>query len=138
MRYEPELKLALQAAERAAARILELYADFVAIPDARADVTTRADRDSQEIILLALREQFPDDAYCAEEKTPTLADCKREGPRTWIVDPIDGTRGFAQKNGEFSIMIALAVGGASVLGVVHEPAASRVTYAVRGEGCWKR
>jgi 3'(2'), 5'-bisphosphate nucleotidase len=138
MLYEPELKLALLAADRAAATVLGLYEGFVAIPDARADISTRADRDSQEIILQALREQFPDDAYCAEEQTPTLAACRREGARIWVIDPIDGTRGFAQKNGEFSVMIGLAVDGAAVLGVVHEPVPGRVTYAVRGEGCWRR
>src|SRR5262245_42799845 len=138
MPYDQELQLALAAAARASARILELYAGFVPIPDARADISTRADRDSQEIILQALREQVPDDAYCAEEQTPTLAACRREGPRVWVIDPIDGTRGFAQKNGEFPVMIGLAVDGVAVLGVVHEPVPGRVTYAVRGEGCWRR
>jgi 3'(2'), 5'-bisphosphate nucleotidase len=138
MQYDAELKQALRAAELATARILELYEGFVAIPDARADITTRADKEAQEIILQTLRERFPADAYCAEEQTPTLAACAREGPRTWVIDPIDGTRGFAQKNGEFSVMIALAAGGASIVGVVQEPVADRVTYAVRGRGCWRR
>src|SRR5439155_123979 len=76
-------------------------------PDARADITTEVDRQSQEAILGSLRRRFPGDALCAEEETPTLAAAARSGPRVWVVDPIDGTRGFAQKNGEFSVMIAL-------------------------------
>jgi 3'(2'), 5'-bisphosphate nucleotidase len=56
----------------------------------------------------------------------------------WVVDPIDGTRGFAQKNGEFSVMIALVEGGRIAVGVVEEPALGRLTYAVRGGGCWRR
>jgi 3'(2'), 5'-bisphosphate nucleotidase len=138
MRYERELEIALEAAGVAGERILELYEPFVAIPDARADITTEADRDSQELILQTLRRHFASDAYCAEEQTPTLAACARSGERTWVIDPIDGTRGFAQKNGEFSIMIGLLDHGEMALGVVMEPATRRLTYAVRGEGCWRR
>lgn len=138
MRYDRELAVALDAAKQAAGRILELYATFRAIPDARADITTQADRDSQELILQAIRQQFPDDALCAEEATATLAAAPGAGPRVWVVDPIDGTRGFAQKNGEFSVMIALVEEGRVAVGVVLEPAAGRLTYAVRGGGCWSR
>jgi 3'(2'), 5'-bisphosphate nucleotidase len=88
------------------------------------------------LILQFLTEHFPDDALCAEEKTATLAQAKRTGERVWIVDPIDGTRGFAMKNGEFSVMIGLTVGAKVVVGVVLEPALNRVTYACEGGGCW--
>ncbi|MFO0876999.1 MAG: 3'(2'),5'-bisphosphate nucleotidase CysQ [Gemmataceae bacterium] len=137
-KYQIELDAALQAAARAAEHVLQLYHAFEAIPDARADITTQADRDAQEIILQHLRKQFPTDAFCAEEATPTLAASPRQGPRVWVVDPIDGTRGFAQKNGEFSIMIGLIEHDQVVVGVVLEPANQRLTYAVRGGGCWKK
>jgi 3'(2'), 5'-bisphosphate nucleotidase len=55
-----------------------------------------------------------------------------------VVDPIDGTRGFARKTGQFSVMIGLLVGGEPVVGVVHEPAQDRFTFAQRGGGCWAR
>jgi 3'(2'), 5'-bisphosphate nucleotidase len=55
-----------------------------------------------------------------------------------VVDPIDGTRGFAKKNGEFSVMIGLVADGRPVVGVVHEPVPDRYTYAVQGAGCWCR
>lgn len=138
MAYEKELQAALASANEAGAKILELYSVFEAIPDARADITTQADRDSQEIILQSLRRAFPDDALCAEEATPTLALAPRTGTRVWVVDPIDGTRGFAQKNGEFSVMIALVEQGQVVVGVVLEPAVGRVTYATKGGGCWSK
>jgi 3'(2'), 5'-bisphosphate nucleotidase len=137
MPYEVELQIALEAARRASRRILELYEPFVAIPDARADISTEADRDSQELILQTLRGRFPGDAFCAEEQTPTLAACARSGERLWIIDPIDGSRGFAQKNGQFSVMVALVEKGEMALGVVLEPAQARLTYAVRGTGCWR-
>lgn len=55
----------------------------------------------------------------------------------WIIDPIDGTRGFVTKNGEFSVMIALCVDGVPVVGVVAEPAKNIVTWATQGGGCWQ-
>jgi 3'(2'), 5'-bisphosphate nucleotidase len=60
-----------------------------------------------------------------------------QGPRLWVVDPIDGTRGFAKKNGEFSVMVGFVADGLLALGVVLEPAPRRLTYAVRGGGCWR-
>jgi 3'(2'), 5'-bisphosphate nucleotidase len=136
--YLPELEAALGAAREAGRAISAAYAEFVAIPDARADISTDTDRQSQEIILGLLHRRFPGDALCAEEATPTLGAAPRTGPRLWIVDPIDGTRGFAKKNGEFSVMIGFVEDGATAVGVVLEPAAARLTYAVRGGGCWRQ
>jgi 3'(2'), 5'-bisphosphate nucleotidase len=137
MNYQDELAAARTAADKAAAVILDLYSRFEAIADAPASITTAADRESQEIILQSLRTAFPADAFRAEEATPTLAAASTEGPRLWIIDPIDGTRGFARKNGEFSVMIGLAAEGEPVVGVVLEPAAEICTYAIKGGGCWR-
>jgi 3'(2'), 5'-bisphosphate nucleotidase len=138
MNHQPELKAALAAARQAGALILEHYERFERIPDARADISTAADRESQEIILTHLHTVFPDDALCAEEATSSLTGVAGTGSRLWIVDPIDGTRGFAKKNGEFSVMIGFVDQGALAVGVVLEPALGRVTYAVRGGGCWSQ
>jgi 3'(2'), 5'-bisphosphate nucleotidase len=137
MPYQQELVAALAAARLAGALILEAYSSFTAIPDAKADITTDADRAAQEAILGEIRRRFPDDALCAEEQTPTLTDAAHEGPRLWVVDPIDGTRGFAQKNGEFSVMVGFVDRGRVAVGVVYEPAHDRMTQAVRGGGCWR-
>lgn len=138
MSFDRELAAALEAVAIATVRISADYAAFVAIPDAPASISTETDRASQELILTYLHQQFPDDALCAEEATPTLAAAKRTGSRIWIVDPIDGTRGFAMKNGEFSVMVGFMVDGQVVVGVVGEPAVDRITYAQRGGGCWVR
>jgi 3'(2'), 5'-bisphosphate nucleotidase len=138
MPYAIEVQAALEAAKRAGRKLKEMYIDFRAIPNAPADISTEADRSSQEIILSYLRQQFPGDAFCAEEETPALTGVPRLGPRLWIVDPIDGTRGFARKNGEFSVMIGFVEQGRPVVGVVLEPAKDRVTYASLGDGCWRR
>lgn len=136
--HERELTVGLEAAHRASEAILEAYRRFQAIPDAPASISTEADRESQETILRHVHAHFPADALCAEEETPTLANAAHAGARLWIVDPIDGTRGFARKNGEFSVMIAFAVENEPAVGVVCEPARARLTYAVRGGGCWQR
>src|SRR6516162_7515510 len=138
MPYQAELQAAFDAAQLAGQKLRELYERFKAIPNAPADISTEADRQSQEIILKLIREKFPGDALCAEEETPSLAGVPRIGPRLWIVDPIDGTRGFARKNGEFSVMIGFVHDKRPVVGVVLEPAKERLTYAVAGRGCWRR
>lgn len=138
MAYEKECEVALEAGRRAGEAILELYADFVPIPDAHQSISTEADRKSQEIIQAYLHEKFPSDAFSGEEQTPALASVARTGTRLWIVDPIDGTRGFAKKTGEFSVMIAFVHNDRVAVGLVLEPALERITWAVRGGGCWRR
>jgi 3'(2'), 5'-bisphosphate nucleotidase len=138
MTYQHELAVALEAVQQAERAILEEYARFQVIANAPADISTDADRLSQDLILKHLQEAFPDDALCAEETTEDFADVPQTGSRVWIVDPIDGTRGFARKNGEFSIMVALVEQGLMALGVVSEPAKNRLTYAVQGGSCWKQ
>ncbi len=136
--YQNELTVALETVFLAGQRVMEEYARFEVIRNAPADISTEADRLSQQVILEHLHAAFPNDALCAEEATDLLSQVPQIGPRLWIVDPIDGTRGFARKNDEFSIMIALVEEGQIALGVVFEPAKGRLTYATRGGGCWKR
>src|SRR5262245_8313180 len=120
MAYEHELSVALEAVHQAARAVMDEYARFQAIANAPADISTEADRLSQDLILKRLHSAFPDDALCAEETTDSFKDVPQTGLRVWIVDPIDGTRGFARKNGEFSIMVALVEQGRMALGVVSE------------------
>jgi 3'(2'), 5'-bisphosphate nucleotidase len=136
--YQHEFDVALGAIRLAGSRVMEEYARFQAIANAPADISTHADRLSQVLILEHLHSAFPHDALCAEETTEHLAQVPQIGSRVWIVDPIDGTRGFARKNDEFSIMIALVEEGQIALGVVFEPARGHLTYAASGGGCWKR
>jgi 3'(2'), 5'-bisphosphate nucleotidase len=138
MAHERELEAALEAARQAGRVILDAYRQFQAIPDAPIDISTEADRQAQEIILGYLKNRFCGDALCAEEQTAALEGTSSTGARSWVVDPIDGTRGFARKNGEFSVMIAFVEKGQLAAGVVLEPAKGRCTYAARGGGCWRQ
>ena len=131
-----DLTIGLDAVEAACAYLMDAYSRFEVIADAPANITTECDRRAQEIILTHLHDAFPDDALCAEEQTTKLA--PETGKRIWIVDPIDGTRGFARKNGEFSVMVALCEEGNLEVGIVAQPALRRLTYATCGQGCWRK
>jgi 3'(2'), 5'-bisphosphate nucleotidase len=134
--FATELGAAREAAARASEYLRHEYDAFTAIPDAPVTISTHADRASQELILAFLHTRFPNDALCAEESTPAFDAVPKSGPRTWVVDPIDGTRGFAKKVGQFSAMIGLLVNGVPVVGAVAEPAQNRFTFASLGGGCW--
>ncbi len=136
MNWKAELDAALSAASRATAYVLKEYAAFVPIPDAPANISTHADKAAQDQIVGELLARFPTDAICAEEPSPTFAGVPRSGPRCWVIDPIDGTRGFATKNDEFAVMIGFTAGGQPVVGVVIEPVIGRTTFAAAGSGCW--
>ena len=138
MTLADELAAALDAAARAGELIRREYEAFAAIPDAPSNISTHVDKASQELILDFLHERFPADALCAEEATPALANVPHHGRRVWVVDPIDGTRGFARKTGQFSVMIGLLIDGQPAVGVVHEPVQHRFTYARAGGGCWAK
>jgi 3'(2'), 5'-bisphosphate nucleotidase len=136
MNLRRELDEALDAIQTAAQYVMEEYARFTPMANAPSTISTEVDRGSQELILKHLRRAFPADRLVAEEATPTVLEAPQEADRIWIVDPIDGTRGFVMKNGEFSLMIGLAERGEPILGVVFEPILQRLTYASRGAGCW--
>ena len=137
MPWEKELEVALQATEAAGRLVMDHYDRLEAIPDAPSDISTEADRSAQELILRHILDAFPADRLCAEEKTPALEKSRSTSSRLWIVDPIDGTRGFARKNGEFSVMVGFVDGGKMMAGVVLEPARWRCTFATHGGGCWR-
>ena len=136
MEFPQELHHAIAAARTAGEYARQEYAQFEAIPDAPVTITTHVDRHCQDLILTYLHEQFPDDRLIAEESTETLNLSATASSRSWIVDPIDGTKGFARKTGEFSIMIGLAIDGVPMVGVVYEPIPDRLTYASIGQGCF--
>ncbi len=80
---------------------------------------TEADRSANLHIVSRIQAEFPDDGILSEESKDNLNRLHKE--RVWIIDPLDGTKEFIARNGEFSIMIGLAVGGRAVMGVVMQP-----------------
>jgi 3'(2'), 5'-bisphosphate nucleotidase len=134
-----ELTVALQAARTAADIVMKIYAtDFNVDFKGRNDPVTEADRLANEAIIESIGRAFPDDGICAEESPATecLAAAGRGG-RCWFIDPLDGTREFVSKNGEFCVMIGLAVDSLPTLGVVIAPAWNRTLWGIVGVGAWE-
>jgi 3'(2'), 5'-bisphosphate nucleotidase len=125
-----ELDQVIRIARSAAIRVRAVYAtDFSVELKGPGDPVTLADREANEIICSALTAAFPGDAILAEESVPTSrAEIERRAasPRVWFVDPLDGTREFANKNGEFAVMIGLAIAGRAALGVLVLPVTGEV------------
>jgi 3'(2'), 5'-bisphosphate nucleotidase len=78
--------------------------------------------------------EFPDDGILAEESKDTERRLGKQ--RVWLIDPMDGTKNFIQRDGDFAVQIGLAVAGEVVLGVVYQPDRDILYRAVRGDGSW--
>jgi 3'(2'), 5'-bisphosphate nucleotidase len=123
------------AARRAGDAILAVYrTDFDVERKADESPVTQADLDAERIILEVLRRLTPDIPVVAEEevsagRTPDVGD------RFWLVDPLDGTREFISRNGEFTVNIALVEGKDPVAGCVYVPALNALYLA--GEGAYR-
>src|SRR5947209_10635416 len=91
---------------------------------------TAADLEANAAIIRALSAAFPDDAILTEETPDDPARLTKR--RVWIIDPLDGTRDFVARTGDFCVHIGLAVATEAVLGVVFQPVPASLAYAVRG------
>jgi len=116
-------------AVQAGAAIMDHYATDIVVNE-KDDKTpvTAADQDAEDIILPALAIAAPGIPIVSEEAT--AAGTKPEvGPAFFLVDPLDGTREFINKNGEFTVNIALIEDGHPTMGVVYAPAKNRIFYS---------
>ena len=112
---------------------MEVYAtDFSVAYKDEADPVTEADTRANAYIVEELRKAFPKDGIVAEENEDN-SDALRSG-RCWYVDPLDGTREFVARNGEFSVMLGLAIDGVSTGGVVYQPGTDKLYCGVVGGG----
>jgi 3'(2'), 5'-bisphosphate nucleotidase len=128
-----QLETASELVREAGRMLLEIYAtDFGVAYKTAADPVTEADRRANAFLVGALRERFPGDGIVAEESAEH-GDAARAG-RCWFVDPLDGTKEFIAKNGEFSVMLGLAVDGRAVLGAVYQPVVDKLYRGAVGEG----
>lgn len=127
------LEVALQAALAGGEAAMRVYADpfEVAHKDDKTPVT-EADLASERIIIEILQREFPDIPVVSEETVPE-AGFDAPAARFWCVDPLDGTKEFVAKNGEFAVLVGLIEHGRPVLGVVHGPALG-LTYTAHGPG----
>jgi 3'(2'), 5'-bisphosphate nucleotidase len=136
--YETELRAAVDLAREAGAAILEFYEGPLVIEQKNVsddrEPVTQADRIANDLIVRELQSRFPDDGILAEESVDSAR--RLEKQRVWMIDPLDGTNGFIDGNGDFAVQIGLAEAGACVLGVVYQPLSGMLYRAIRGEGTW--
>jgi 3'(2'), 5'-bisphosphate nucleotidase len=114
---DQELQAAVTIAREAGRVLLEIYAtdfDVAFKGQGKTDPVTEADRRANALIVERLRQHFPDDGIVAEENDEHSAALQKR--RIWYVDPLDGTKEFISKNGEFSVMLGLSIDGRAELG----------------------
>jgi 3'(2'), 5'-bisphosphate nucleotidase len=122
------------AALEAGGHIMAVYAtDFTVARKNDSSPVTDADEGAETIILAALERLTPDIPIVAEERVAAGIVPDIGGGVFWLVDPLDGTKEFIGRNGDFTVNIALIRDGRPVLGVVHAPA-RRLTFVAAGPG----
>ena len=124
-------------ARAAADAILAIYAeDFDVLRKADASPVTAADLAAHRVIVDGLRALTPDIPIVSEESAVAVpAALRRTWNRMWLVDPLDGTREFVKRNGEFTVNIALVEQGRPVMGVVLAPATGEI-FVGDADGAW--
>ena len=133
--FTRELDEAARLARAAGAILMGIYAtDFAVSYKGPNDPVTEADKRANELLVEGLRAAFPADGVVAEESTDN-SDALRKG-RVWYVDPLDGTHEFISKNGEFSVMIGLAVNGEARIGVVYRPVGDVLLAGIADQEAW--
>lgn len=133
--WEKELQEAINAGLKAKEKIMEIYNKGfdVEIKEDNSPVTI-ADKTADQIIRDHLHKAFPTHAFLTEESTDNLD--RLNNDFVWIVDPVDGTKDFVAKDGEFTTNIALAYKHKLVVGVVIAPAIDEMYYASLGNGAY--
>lgn len=125
---EEQISFLNQLALRAGEEILKIYAQpFEVENKADGSPVTVADAAAEKIILAGLAERFPDVPVVAEEAVEA-GELPEAGSRYFLVDPLDGTKEFLKKNGEFTVNIALIDDGVPVFGVVSAPALGEIFW----------
>ncbi len=129
--FEKEISEITVLAREAGTILMDIYAtDFDVAFKGKANPVTEADTRANAFIVERLAECFPDDRIIAEESDNDPVG--RAKGRCWYVDPLDGTKEFVKKNGEFAVMIGLAIDGESRFGVVYQPALDKLYRGVVG------
>lgn len=138
MNIENLLPIAIEAAEKACDKILEVYhsGDFQVEAKGDASPLTRADKKAHEVIVAVL--QFTQLPVLSEEGRSIPYEERKGWEYFWMVDPLDGTKEFLKRNGEFTVNIALIHRQTPVLGVVAVPVSGDIYYAVKDQGAFLR
>jgi 3'(2'), 5'-bisphosphate nucleotidase len=127
-------------ARQAGEAILEVYQrdDFEVRNKEDDSPLTEADLASNGVLLAGLRDLEPELPILSEESREIPYEERKDWDAFWMVDPLDGTKEFIKRNGEFTVNIALIVEGEPALGIVHAPDLDTTYWGVRGVGAFRR
>ena len=133
---QPVVDIAAQAGDA----ILQVYGseDFGVETKGDDSPLTLADKASHDTIVAALKKLTPSIPILSEEDSDISWAERSSWPEYWLIDPLDGTKEFIKRNGEFTVNIALIQGHEAVLGAVHVPVKNRCFYGYRGAGAFER
>ena len=135
----PLLSQVVEIADAAGREIMRIYGgDFGVTLKSDRSPLTEADLAAQQLIASRLHATRPDIPLVGEESGDEVFSQRRAWRTLWLVDPLDGTREFVKRNGEFTVNIALIHDGEPILGVVGAPARSVLYGAARGCGAFRR
>jgi 3'(2'), 5'-bisphosphate nucleotidase len=134
-----QIQSLIAIAQRASAAIMDIYRqDFTVERKSDRSPLTEADLAAHRVIVDGLRRLTPDIPALSEESSSIPFDERSAWQRYWLVDPLDGTREFIKRNGEFTVNIALIEGHTPTLGVVCVPVTGRIYYGGRQTGAWRQ
>ncbi len=137
MDLQKELEVSIKASIEAGHAIMDVYnnaADMqVTYKDGDMPLTA-ADKASNKIIVDMLRKEFPEYSILSEEEKDDKS--RLDNDFCFVVDPLDGTKEFIKRNGQFTVNIALSYKHKSVMGVIYVPATGELYYAAQGKGAF--
>ncbi|GGE54791.1 3'(2'),5'-bisphosphate nucleotidase CysQ [Pullulanibacillus camelliae] len=132
--WQPVLDAAFQAGEA----ILKVYdTDFEVTHKADDSPLTRADQCAHNILVKKLQEHYPTLPVLSEEGQTIAYEDRMQWERFWCIDPLDGTKEFVKRNGEFTVNIALIEGTRPILGVIYAPVLDIMYIGDRQKGAYK-
>ncbi len=135
MTKKVDIEVIKDIARAAGKKILEVYhdSDFSKVVDFKSDDSplTLGDKASNEVIVKALKEQYPDIPLISEEEKSIPYETRKNWEYFWLVDPLDGTKEFIKRNGQFTVNIALIHTKKPVLGVVYTPVSEEMYYGIQ-------
>lgn len=130
------LQLAIEASLKAGTEILKIYeTDFAVEIKSDKSPVTWADRTASNLIIELLKESNIE--VLSEEDTQFDYSLRKNWKHIWIIDPLDGTREFVKRNGEFTVNIALVEDGKPIIGVIYSPVSRNLYFSSVESGSYK-
>jgi len=133
-----DIELVCEIAKQAGSAIMAIYStdDFSVEYKDDSSPLTAADRASHEVIMAGLQKHYPEIPILSEEGANTPYEERKNWQKFWLVDPLDGTKEFIKRNGEFTVNIALIENQKPVCGVVYVPAQDKIYWGIEDDGAW--